>query len=262
VIAEIGKIELYSWAFCFLLQVMLMGLLISRRNQVVFPAFTVYLAGSLAQNIATFLAYSYWGFNSNPSREIAWGFRMLIAVLRIMAVLEISRQVFGQYRGIWAFIWRTVLGCVCVTALLSMMSPRGFAFGILYGDRAIGLSEAVAIVALMMFARYYQVRTGEPIRSLAIGFFLYACFEVLNDTLLEALPKSHSAIWNFLGTISYTSSLLVWGWALRQTAPQSAMAPEMLPASVYRTVSPQVNQRLTALNDRLGGLFKQRVERP
>ena len=54
--AEIGTVELYAWGLCFALQLGLMGLLIFRRNHVIFPAFTTYLAGSLAQNVAPLIA--------------------------------------------------------------------------------------------------------------------------------------------------------------------------------------------------------------
>jgi hypothetical protein len=262
-ITAIGKPELYAWAACFALQVGLMGLLILRRNYVAFPWFTAYLAGSLAHNIAQFFIYRHWGFDSPAARWAAWGVRPVIEVLRFMAVLEICRQVFANYRGIWAFIWRTMIVCVGLTAILAMiLSRRAFKYGILYADRSVGLSEAVAIVALLVFARYYRVQTEDPLRWLAIGFFLYACFVVVNDTLLEVSVKVYSPAWNLLGTAAYTSSVLVWGWALRRSVRQPAMAPEMLPASVYNTVSPDVNQRLRALNDRLSALSKRRERKP
>jgi hypothetical protein len=181
-----------------------------------------------------------------------------VIVLRAAAVLEICRLVFANYSGIWAFIWRTlVIGVVLVAILSMILSARGLEYAILYADRGAGLSLAVAIVALMVFARYYQVQPGDVLRSLAIGFFLYASFVVLNDTLLEALKKEYAPLWNFLGTVSFTSSVLVWGWALRRTVELPSTAEEMLPASVYREMSPAVNQRLSALNDRLGNLFKE-----
>jgi len=260
---EIGTVELYAWALCFALQLGLMGLLIFRRNHVIFPAFTTYLAGSLAQNVAQFLIYKHLGFRSSTAVHAAWSIRPLVEALRAMAVLEICRLVFENYRGIWAFIWRMMIVWVTLVAVLSMsFSKRALEFRILYADRAVGISVAAAIVALFVFARYYRVQAEEPLRSLAIGFFLYACFVVINDTLLEAFVMAYSPIWNFLGTVSFTSTVLVWGWALRRNALQPAAAPEMLPASVYRKLSPDVNRRLSALNDRLSALFDHEERRP
>jgi hypothetical protein len=256
VIAEIGKFELYAWALCFVLQVGLMGLLIFRRHYMTLPAFTAYLTGSLAQNVAQFFIYRRVGLQS--ASAWAWGLQFAVTALRLAAVLEICWLVFGNYRGIWVFIWRTLVICVVLVAVLSMiLSERGLRYGILYADRGAGLSLATAIVGLLIFARYYQVEPEDALRSLAIGFFLYACFVVVNDTLLETSKPVYGALWNFLGTVSFTSSVLVWGWALRRTVELPSTAEEMLPASVYREMSPAVNERLSALNDRLGHLFKE-----
>ncbi len=217
--AEIGTVELYAWGLCFALQLGLIGLLIFRRNHVIFPAFSIYLAGSLAQNVAQFLIYKHFGFDSPISLRAAWSMRPLMEVLRALAVLEICRLVFENYRGIWAFIWRTMLVWVTLVGILAMtLGKRSFAYKIFNADRAVGLSVAAAIVALFVFARYYRVQAEDPLRSLAIGFFMYACFVVVNDTLLQAFVKAYSPVWNFLGTVSFTSSVLVWGWALRRNA--------------------------------------------
>src|SRR5271167_460602 len=74
-----------------------------------------------------------------------------VTALRLAAVLEICRLVFGNYRGIWAFIWRTLVICVALVAILSVvLSKRGFEYGILYADRGASLSLAVAIVGLLL----------------------------------------------------------------------------------------------------------------
>lgn len=256
--AQVGQLESYAWALCFVLQVGLMMLLVARRHYVRLPMFTVYLVGSLAQNVADFLIYQRYGFHSRAAVQSAWGIQFAVIVLRAAAVLEICRLVFANYGGIWAFIWRTLVIGVGLVAILSIiLSERGFDYAILYGDRGAGLSLAVAIVGLLIFARYYQVEPGDALRSLAIGFFLYACFVVVNDTLLETSKRAYGPLWNFLGTVSFTSSVLVWGWALRRTAWQPADSAKMLPASVYREMSPAVNERLSVLNDRLGNLFKE-----
>jgi hypothetical protein len=256
VISEIGPVELYAWALSVALQAGLIGLLILRRNYVSFPAFTAYLGGSVAQNVADFFLYRYWGFRAQATMYTAWSIGAAVTALRLMAVLEICRLVFANYRGIWGFIWRALLICVGVTAILSMtLSSRGFKYGILYADRAVGLSEAVAIVVLLLLARYYGVQAAMPLRALAIGFFLYACFVVVNDTVLEALRIGYVQVWNLLGTLVFLGSVLIWGWGLRYTVKQAA-APAMLPASIYKTFSPDVNRRLSGLNERLSKMFK------
>jgi len=153
--------------------------------------------------------------------------------------------------------------CVVVIAFLAMtLGNQDFHLRILYADRTVSLAVAFVVVALLLFARYYQVQAEEPARSIAVGFFLYSCFVVLNDTVLERLPDAYYTIWNFLGTVAFTASVLVWGWALRHSAAETAAAPEMLPASVYRTLSPEVNSRLSILNERLSRLSRGEEHRP
>ena len=261
--AGIGKPELVAWAVCFALQVVLMVLLLVRRNHLRFPAFACYLAASLVQNVAQFLIYYYWGFDSKFAHEATWSVQSVVSLLRTLAVLEVCYRVFGRYRGIWALIWRTMMICVVVIAFMAMtLGNQDFRLRILYADRTVGLAVAFIVVALLLFARYYQVQTEEPAQSIAVGLFLYSCFVVLNDTVLERSPGAYYRIWNFLDTVAFTASVLVWGLALRHKAAEPAASPEMLPASVYRTLSPEVNLRLSMLNDRLNRLFRGEEQRP
>jgi len=260
---EIGTLELWAWGVCFTLQAGVMALLLARRSYVKFPAFTVYLAGSLAQNVAQLLIYRSWGFTTDDGRAAAWSLQGLVSVLRTLAVLELCWQVFGRYPGIWRFIWRTLAVSVAAVSLFAIwFGDLSLGLRILQADRAVGLAVAVVILGLMLFARYYRVQAREPTKSLAIGFFLYSCFVVLNDTVLERLPIAYFPVWPFLGTVAFVGTAFVWGWALRQGVPQKVAAPEMLPACVYQEFSPQVNERLSVLNDRLSNLFRPREPRP
>src|SRR5277367_1757565 len=176
-VAAIGRLELYAWAACFVLQVLLMVLLLVRRNHLRFPAFTCYLAGSLVQNVVQFALYFQWGFYPTFANVVAWRVQGVVSLLRTLAVLEVCYRVFGYYRGIWTLIWRTLLIGVTVIAFLAMtMGDRSLPLRILYADRAMSLAVAFVVVALLLFARYYRVQTEEPAQAIAVGFFLYSCF--------------------------------------------------------------------------------------
>ena len=257
--SEIGNLELWAWGLCFALQAGVMVLLLWRRNYIYFPAFTWYLAMSLAQNVAQFAIYNAWGYTTEPARAAAWSAQGVVSLLRGLAVLELCRQVFGRYPGIWALIWRTMVVSVVAVALVAVVfGNHPLDRKILNADRAVGLALAVVIVLLLLFARYYKVRAEEPTRSLALGFFLYSGFVVLNDSVLERLPIAYFHGWSFLDTVAFMGSVLVWGWALRRAYPQRAVSPAMLPAGVYQAFSPDVNLRLSALNERLSRLSKKR----
>jgi hypothetical protein len=260
--SEIGTIELVSWALCFALQIFLVVLLLVRRHYLQYPAFTVYLAASILQNVVQFATYRHWGFLSETSLAIAWSAQTVVTLIRCLAVAELCRHVFGLYRGIWGLIWRVLAAVVLIVGWLAMLSVRAdLGARILYADRAVSLAVSFVIVLISLFARYYQVLPGEPARAIAMGLFLFSCFTALNDTVLETRIRVYGSMWNFLGTWAFIGSVLVWVWAFR-IAPAKSAEPTMLPATVYETFSPEVNRRLSALNDRLSFLTKRQEQQP
>jgi hypothetical protein len=254
---EIGTIELLAWGLCFTLQMALLCLIFARRHYLNFPAFTVYIAGSTVQGVAQFELYRHFGYLNENSRIAAWTVQAVVTLLRCVAVLEVCRHVFAGYRGIWALIWRVLLFSVPLVVVLTMMSSTSrLDTRIFYADRAASLAISLVIVAVVLFARFYQVEALEPTRSIAIGFFLYSCFTLINNTVLESLWTSYGGMWAFLETCAFIACLLVWGRALRN-APVIVAAPQLVPADLYQELSPEVNRRLSALNDRL-----RRIDRP
>jgi hypothetical protein len=257
VMHEIGTLETAAWGLCFALQVALLCLILARRHYLQFPAFTVYLAGSIAQGVIQFELYRLFGYLSESSRIAAWSVQAVVTLLRCVAVLEVCRHVFASYRGIWALIWRVLLFSVPLVVVLTVMSSTSrLDTRIYYADRAASLAISMVIVAVVLLARFYRVQALEPTRSIAIGFFLFSCFTLINDTVLETLWSAYGPMWAFLGTCAFIACLLVWGWALRN-APVVVLAPQLIPAGVYKDLSPEVNRRLSTLNERL-----RRIDRP
>jgi hypothetical protein len=96
---------------------------------------------------------------------------------------------------------------------------------------------------------------------LAIGFFLFSCFRVLDDTVFENWFHSNRELWNRLGLLAFLACLLLWSWALRRTLPRVTYQPEMLSQGLYRTLAPEINYRLKTLNENLGQLWYARRNR-
>ena len=51
-------------------------------------------------------------------------------------------------------------------------------------------------------------------------------------------------------------SVSIWCYALRKPLPAPAQEPDLLPAEVYGELSPAVNLRLRAFNDRLQEMLR------
>jgi hypothetical protein len=239
------------------------GLLVSllyRKNHREVPLFFVYVFFNFLQCFVLFGSYRIWGFGSPLSNRIAWGTQGLVITSRTLAVAEICHRVLGKYRGIWALAWRMLVGTAAVVLFYSWAVARGsWQFAVLNSDRGLELAIASVIVMLFLFTHHYEVAVETAVRTLAIGFFLYSCFLVLNDTVLEGWMYDYSTLWNLLGTLAFLASLLLWNWALSGKLPDTTSEPVMLSNGVYRTLAPEINDRLRALNEHLGQFWN--VER-
>ena len=251
--AEIASVERAAWALMTLLNGCLVLLLLYRRNHRNFFFFFVYALTNLLQAPVLFESYRIWGFNSSVSFKIFWATQALVAAARTLAVAEICWRILANYRGIWALGWRLFLGMAAVVLVHAwVIGGHNWPVVALNADRSLWLAIGVAILTLFLFTQHFEVPFEPAPRFLAIGFFLYACFQVLNDTVAERWLKPYAALWDFLGTLAFLASLLVWIWAMRPTEQPVASAPELLPEHLYRSLSPAINSRLKALNEQLG----------
>jgi hypothetical protein len=250
--AEIHTFERVLWGFTVFLKAALVILLLYRKNHRSFPFFFVYTLMNFVQSVALFESYRIWGFNSVASVRIAWGSQALVTMARSVAVAEICNRILAKYRGVWRLAWRLLLGAAALVSLYSWAVSQGsWQFAILNLDRSLELAIASVIVLLFLFARYYEVEVEHAVRTLAIGFFLYSSFRVLNDTIWRRWLNHYTALWSLLGTVTFLASLLLWAWALRRTQPQVTAGPELLSESFYHTIAPEINFRLKALNEQL-----------
>jgi hypothetical protein len=186
-----------------------------------------------------------------------------VLLARALAVAEICRHVLAKYRGIWGLAWRLLLASAVLVLLYSIVAA-GFEWRLieLNADRALELTITVVLVMLFVFAQYYQVAMEPVLRIMAIGFFLYSCFGVLNDTILERWKYGYAALWNLMGSLAFLASLLLWNWALRETQTLAGPETTLLSEGVYRTLAPEINMRLKVLNENLRGFWYPEGKRP
>lgn len=260
---EIASFEKILWAITMLVTAGLATLVLWRRNHKVLPVFFAYIFATLAQNLVIVVIYRVWGFRSHVSFEVGWATQGVVIVVRTLAVAEIFRRVLANYRGVWAMVWRILLAAAGFVLVSSWIVARhSWQLFVLNTDRGFELAIAVMIVLLFLFAHYYGVKAEPAVRVMTIGFFLYSCFHVLNDTILETLMYRYSTFWNLLGTLAFLATLLVWNWALRKKLPESAFEPELLAGGIYYSLTPEINQRLKGLNERLSQFWYAGAKRP
>jgi hypothetical protein len=127
--------------------------------------------------------------------------------------------------------------------------------------RSIELAIAVAILAVLVFAHYYQVVIEPAARFLVLGFFLYSCFQVLNDTILERWLRPYATFWTMLETVTFLASMLLWGLAFGLNQQEAKSQPQLLLEDHYRLLSPAINARLKALDEHLGHFWRAEGEK-
>jgi hypothetical protein len=128
---------------------------------------------------------------------------------------------------------------------------------ILTVDRAVELAIASFIVALLLFARYYMLEINPLDRALSIGFCLYSCFYVINDSLLEKWMDPYVGFWGFMDIITFLACLLIWIQAVCVYVPaRVSVRPQTVPCDLYGTLSTEVNIRLRMQNDQLAQLLR------
>lgn len=254
--------ERLPWAITLFLKAGLVFWLFYRKNHRAYPLFFAYTLLNLIQSVVLFESYRIWGFYSRVAIEIAWGTQGLVSVTRALAVAEICHRILEKYRGVWQLAWHLLAVVAAAISMYSLAVAKGnWEYGILILDRGLELAIATVIVLLFLFARYYEVEVEAVVRTLAIGFFLYSCFRVLNDTVLESWLHRYIRVWNQLDMLAFLASLLVWSWALRGAQTRTAYEPAMLSPGMYHRMAPEINSRLKSLNENLGHIGYARRKR-
>ncbi|MFI5058599.1 MAG: hypothetical protein ACHQLQ_10460 [Candidatus Acidiferrales bacterium] len=249
---ERAQFQQILWAANVSVGVILAVLLIVRKNYRLYPAFSCYIFVNLIQALLLFLGSSRWGFSLTEQWLMGSLTESAVLIARALAVAEICRRLLSRYRGVWALAWRVLVLFAGVVFFYSILLARhDWRLAFPSAHRALELSIASIIVTLLVFARHYDVKTEPADRSLAIGFCLYSCFAVLNNTLLERWLYDYSAFWNLLGMFTFLASLSLWTWTLRKPQFQPEPGEILLPRGVYQSLTPEINLRLRLLNEQL-----------
>jgi hypothetical protein len=254
---ELAQFQQMPWAVNVTVGATLAALLVVRKNYRLYPAFTFYIFVNLIQAVLLFITYRLWGFDSSTAYRIAWGAQGIVLFARALAVAEVCRHLLSRYRGVWALAWRILLLSAALVLCYSILAARhDWRLALLTADRGLELSIATAIVVLLLFARYYDVKVEPVVRSLAIGFCLYSCSAVLNNTVLERWLHDYSVFWNLLEMLAFLARLSIWTWALRHSQSEAQPKEILLPSGIYQAVAPEINLRLRLFNEQLGRFWK------
>ncbi len=225
-----------------------------------FPLFTSYLALMVIRTLAGWGLYLALGYDSRPTFYFFWVTQGILVAARAAVIVELAWGALRAYQGIWG-MGRTMLCLLTLFLLLHAGIDARNNVSLLAGfvvtlERGLELAVVGILVFLLGFCRYYGVRLEPVQKMIALGLGFYSAIQVLNNTVWRQWLALHFPAWAGVRVVAFQVALVIWLLALRKPLPAAAPAPALLPQSVYDELSPQVNYRLRALNDRLLEILK------
>ena len=264
-------------------EIVLCGFVFVRKVQRILPLFAIYACMLLTCMIGVWLTYEYFGFSSLTSYYAYWGSILLNAAARSLAIAELCRYGLRAYRGIWALVWRglTVFSIFLLThaALDAWGQPNRVAIYGMTLDRDLALASIVILAVLLLIQNYYGIALEPLQRAIAVGICFICAVDVIGNAILRNLYTGYlfswflnsqkalwpslkpqvyhvNDMWSAVHLFAFMFSMGIWCFALRKPVPAPSASPVLLPAEVYRQMSPAINMRLATFNDRMVELLK------
>jgi hypothetical protein len=267
----------------FGIETILCSIVFARSVQRVLPFFAIYAFTLLANTAGTWIVYQTFGFQSQVAYYFYWSSVLLNGAMRSLAIAELCRYKLRVYLGIWGLVWRLLFGVSILfflhAAIDTWGQPNRLAIYSLTLDRDLDIASVATLATLMLVHNYYGLSLEPFQRKIAAGICLVCAVDVFGDSILRSLftgylfplfAANRTPLWSVLepqiarakdiySTIHlffFMAAMGIWCYALRKPLPAPAKAPVLLPAEVYREMSPAINVRLATFNDRLLELLK------
>jgi hypothetical protein len=274
--------NILSWS-TLSFEIVLCGFVFTRKVQRILPLFAFYACVQLTRTIGVWLAYEYFGFGSSTSYYAFWGCALLSAAVRSLAIAELCRYGLRAYRGIWALVWRVLVALSILLFAHAVMDARGqpdqFAIYGMTLDRDLALASIVILAVLLLIRNYYGIALETLPRAIAAGICFICAVDVIGNTIFRNIYTGYlfswfltsqkalwpalqpqvervNDLWSMIHLFSFMFSMGIWCFALRKPLPAPSESPVLLPVEVYRELSPAINLRLSAFNERLVELLK------
>jgi hypothetical protein len=271
-----------AWS-CLSFEIALCGFVFARKVQRILPLFAAYTSVVLAGTIGILLSYNYFGFNSLTSYYVYWGSTLLNAAARSLAIAELCRYGLRAYRGIWALAWRVLTTLSVLLLARAAMDAWGQPNKVaIYGatlDRDLAFASIIILAVLLLIRKYYGLALEPLQRAIAVGICFICVVDVIGNTIVRNLYTGYlftwflegqkalwpalrpqfmrvNDLWSTVHLFSFMFSMGIWCYALRKPVPVPSENPVLLPAEVYREMSPAINVRLATFNDRMIELLK------
>jgi hypothetical protein len=251
------------WACSVLAQLAVLALLVLKRNFRKLPFFATYVCLNICQAALIYVMIAYWHPAKGSSTEqiVSWVSEAATLVVQALATTEVLRLVLKPYRGVWGLTWRVLLGISTVVVFLVFLdAAQNVDWAIVVAERGYHLIFATAVIACLLFIRYYAVVVARAYKWLLAGFCFYSCTIILINTVVQVIWYRNNPytehLWQVVTLLSFTVVQVVWAAALWKALPVDLPRHNIDSDSLYLSVSPIINQQLRRLNEKLMRLWK------
>jgi len=253
---------LVLWGCSFLVQLVVLVLLLRDGNFRKLPFFTMYTAFNICQVGFLAIVYQINGMSPLTTETLAWVSEDITLVAQALAATEILRIVLKPYQGIWGLSWRLLAGTSSLVIVLVARSTHATWAWAKWFDLNHGyhLTFATALLACLILARYYSIPVPTAYKIILIGFCFYSCTELLINSIFRAVfynkVPGHQGLWQFSTIFSFVVVLFLWVVALRKPLPVENRQLALTSDAAYQRLSPEINDHLRLLNEKLLRLWK------
>src|SRR6266481_1895963 len=206
------------------LKFLLCALVFYRRLYKRLPFFSFYVVLLVLEVTVVWLVYREWGYRSLPAWYTYWFVSVIVLLARALVVAELCWTSLGTYPAIWPMVRKILIliavvaiSYATVTAFLTKSSP--LATFVLSSERALEISFAFILVALVGFGARYMAVLGPVERNIVIGLGVYSCFQVINNTFMQQWMGRYFHWWVSMRVVAFDIAMLVWIVPLRKALP-------------------------------------------
>jgi hypothetical protein len=255
----------WVWGASIAAQFIVFLLLFVRPRFRTIPLFTAYVILNLCQAAFLIFLYSRPEIGREFKESAAWESELLTLIAQAVATIEILGITLKPYRGIWALGWRSL--AVVSTAVLVIVAlvaagepPDTWVFDL---NRGYHLTFATAVIVCLLLIRYYSIPVAKAYKLILCGFCLFSCSTILTGVLMQsrfhARDSTYEPVWQLATLASFIAVQMIWIAALGRPvlADERPPSPSQRPPDPgYQMLSPEVNEQLRLLNERLMRLWK------
>jgi hypothetical protein len=191
-----------------------------------------------------------------------WASQFAFSVLRLLAITEICWRALHEYSVVWKLTLR-ILGVALVfllswTTSSAINNSHVFRAFISKGLQRFEFMQAVLLLAILFVGAYYSIVVPPLYRWMLAGAGVFSAIQVANYELGLNTKYPPNSIYDFVERYTFAAVLMLWAWAIWRWADDSTMSPRLISQQSYDELSPQIQNRLRDLNDRLAGLLDRR----